>query len=958
MTETERFQKVRDLFDATAELPVAQRLEKLHRLTDDESIVQEVMALCAANDEDSTTRFSKPLGSVLQSAAAPALKAGDKLGVWQIGREIGHGGMGSVYFVERVDGHFTQTAALKLVKGLPRAETLNYFSRERQLLAKLSHPNIARLLDGGATNEGQPYLVMEYIDGVAIDVYCQQQKLTTRQILKLFTTACDAVAFSHRQLIVHCDLKPSNLLINQEGRPILLDFGIARLLDRVGAEANDAAIGSSVAYTPRYASPEQREHGTVTTVSDIYSLGIMLGELLGANVAANAAANTELNAVLAKATAADPAKRYVTVEAFSDDIERYLHKLPLRALPASTGYIARKFMQRRWPLVLAGFVFVATVAGFTFTVIAEAQRATVAERAALGERDRAQLAESQAREERDAAARERDRATAAERTAEAERNSAKRAESLAIDERDRARKAERASVQTSDFLVSIFEGSNPNAEITPIPAATLLTQAEKRLEKELKGQPAAQSDIYAALAKVQTNIGNREAAKAHYARALAFERTQDRPLKLAALLYGSALLGTRGFGNDSAERDAREALGLRERYAGARAEVTAESLVQLGSILSIAAKYKEAELLLLRAVAIYRVIPAPSEGLASALMQLGPNFSRQGEPKKAVPALREGLALRLALVGDKDPRYVNDLQQLARALSSAQDYAESEVLFRQAIASIKAASDGESQPYGWANAELARMLSNSGRPLAALPLFAEALVVIEKTLGVNSPSFGVINSNAGNASEAAGDEINADIRYRRAISVLAPIWGESDLSQVRQQYASFLLRIGKFDAARPQIERTLSARRSKLGDSHEDVYATQLLLLRWFVRTGDLAAATALIDTLRQARPALTERQRIALAREQAMIDAMQGRLTAAIAELDRLERLDLQRWGEQDSRYLMNKIDRIEILIRFGSTGEKTQGAALASQLINQLKPILVPNAPALDRLRALVAP
>jgi hypothetical protein len=136
------------------------------------------------------------------------------------------------------------------------------------------------------------------------------------------------------------------------------------------------------------------------------------------------------------------------------------------------------------------------------------------------------------------------------------------------------------------------------------------------------------------------------------------------------------------------------------------------------------------------------------------------------------------------------------------------------------------------------------------------------------------------------------------------------------------------------------------------------VYATQLLLLRWFVRTGDLAAAISLADTLRQARPALTERQLVALAREQAMVDARQGRLTVAITELDRLERLDLQRWGDQDSRYLTNKIDRIEVLIRLGSTGEKTQGVALASQLINQLKPILVPNAPVLARLRALQTP
>jgi serine/threonine-protein kinase len=339
-TEAERFQKVRDLFGVAAELPVARRQESLRLLTDDDSIVQEVLALCAANDDDSTTHFSKPLSSVLQSAAAPALKVGDKVGVWQIGREIGHGGMGSVYLVERVDGHFTQTAALKLVKGLPRAEALTFFSRERQLLAKLSHPNIARLLDGGATKDGQPYLVMEYVDGMPIDRYCHERALGVRQVLALFISACDAVAFAHQQLVVHCDLKPSNLLINRDGRPMLLDFGIARLLDRVGAQAEDAAIGSSVAYTPRYASPEQREHGVVSTVSDIFSLGIMLRELLGgsataatATTAATVTTNPELNAILAKACAIDPAKRYATVDAFAEDVQHYLRKLPVAAMP-------------------------------------------------------------------------------------------------------------------------------------------------------------------------------------------------------------------------------------------------------------------------------------------------------------------------------------------------------------------------------------------------------------------------------------------------------------------------------------------------------------------------------------------------------------------------------------------------------------------------------------------------
>ena len=423
--------------------------------------------------------------------------------------------MGSVYLVERVDGHFTQTAALKLVKGLPRAKALTFFSRERQLLAKLSHPSIARLLDGGATPSGQPYLVMEYVDGMPIDRYCHERALGVRQVLALFISACEAVAFAHQQLVVHCDLKPSNLLITRDGRPVLLDFGIARLLDRVEAQSADVGASppvenpgtTSAPYTPRYASPEQRERGVVTTVSDIFSLGVMLNELLGAAVAAD----EELQAIVAKATHADAAKRYPTIEAFAGDIQRYLRHMPVQAMQPSAGYVAQKLVQRRWPFLLAGAAFAATVVGFTVKVVVEAERATAAEKSALKERDRAQLAEGLALKERDAtqvarneALQERDRAFVAELAAAKERDRSITAERLATRSRDEAvtslaaaRRERSRAERTAQFLGQVLSSVEPDRarDLDKTLMREVLEQASNSAQRELADEPALLGDI-------------------------------------------------------------------------------------------------------------------------------------------------------------------------------------------------------------------------------------------------------------------------------------------------------------------------------------------------------------------------------------------------------------------------------------------------------------------------------
>ena len=208
---------------------------------------------------------------------------GRSVGPYRVLRELGRGGMGAVFLAERVDGGFDQRVALKLVRlGMESADVQARFRSERQILARLQHPHIARLLDGGLTDAGHPYFAMEYVDGRALGLYCDQAGLSIADRLRLFLQVCEAVEHAHRNLIVHRDLKPSNILVTAEGQVMLLDFGIAKVLDASGdsSEALTVTRGDARALTPRYAAPEQLQGGPITTATDVYSLGIVLYELL------------------------------------------------------------------------------------------------------------------------------------------------------------------------------------------------------------------------------------------------------------------------------------------------------------------------------------------------------------------------------------------------------------------------------------------------------------------------------------------------------------------------------------------------------------------------------------------------------------------------------------------------------------------------------------------------------
>lgn len=374
--------EVRDLFHAASE--AAPRTRAALLASADTGVRKEVESLLAAHDEPGEF-LDRSVWDFIDANEAERL-AGSLIGPYRIVRPLGQGGMGTVFLAVREGGDFTQRVAIKLVRG---GETLvQRFRQERQILAGLDHPNIARLVDGGTTADGLPYLVMEYVDGTPIDAFARELSLAEK--LRLFLQLCDAVQYAHRSLVIHRDIKPGNVLVTADGTPKLLDFGIAKL---ASPETLPSATPTRL-MTPEYASPEQLLGRQVTTATDVYSLGVLLYELLtGAKpfVAAtrtpateaarasthNRALRGDVDTILACALDVDPQRRYGSVERLADDVRRHLSGHPVHARPATVVYRTSKFVRRN-KLVVAAAAAVTVVTAIAFVTTLHQKR--IAER--------------------------------------------------------------------------------------------------------------------------------------------------------------------------------------------------------------------------------------------------------------------------------------------------------------------------------------------------------------------------------------------------------------------------------------------------------------------------------------------------------------------------------------------------------------------------------------------------
>lgn len=353
--------------------PPAREPWLLEHCGDDPSLVAELLELARCNDLATRGASAVPLRVAAQwLTQAPGPTAGDVLGHWRLDSELGAGGMGRVWLCERVDGHFRQRAALKVMEGRPSPEALTAMARERQILADLAHPHIARLLDGGSGPDGRPYLVMEYVDGWPLDRYCALRELSLQERLALWLDICDAIFFAHQHLVIHCDLKPGNVLVDRTGRVVVLDFGIARLLRTLEADGSAGPL----AFTPGYASPEQQRNEALTTATDIYALGRLLDLLVRGQ--ARGLRAQELVAIVAMATAPRPQDRYSSAGLLASDVRRVLQGWPIRALAGSRLYRLRRRLTQHPVVALSVLTGALLFAAFALRVREEHQAAVEA----------------------------------------------------------------------------------------------------------------------------------------------------------------------------------------------------------------------------------------------------------------------------------------------------------------------------------------------------------------------------------------------------------------------------------------------------------------------------------------------------------------------------------------------------------------------------------------------------
>lgn len=416
--KAEVWQRVREILDQAIEKDASERSRYLDQACNgDSELRSEVESLLRSHDDAGSVFLKNPAADLKTAvAAAPAhSRIGRRIGAYEIVEEIGHGGMGEVYRAVRADGQFEQHVAIKLVRaGMDAPTILERFRNERQILASLDHANIARLYDGGNTPDGVPYLVMELIEGTPIDDYCAKSRLGIPERLSLFLQICSAVQFAHQRLVIHRDIKPGNILVTAQGVPKLLDFGIAKILDRVAGSETTMLHPM----TPEYASPEQIRGESITTASDVYSLGVVFYKLLtgrspypektrsplefakaiceieparpstvirstdtsGEFVNTPGTLKGDLDSIAAKALRKEPSRRYSSVEQLAQDIRLHLQDLPVTATPDSASYRLNKFVRRHKTGVAAAALIVFAVSAGVAATLWEA-RTAVRERA-------------------------------------------------------------------------------------------------------------------------------------------------------------------------------------------------------------------------------------------------------------------------------------------------------------------------------------------------------------------------------------------------------------------------------------------------------------------------------------------------------------------------------------------------------------------------------------------------
>jgi serine/threonine-protein kinase len=740
-------------------------------------------------------------GGAVQGAIGPA----DRVGPYRLFEKIGVGGMGVVYRAERADGHFEQEVAVKVMpRYFETAEREARFRAERQILASLSHPNIARLLDGGVTGAGHPYLVMECVEGQPITAYCAERALPLRERLRLLQTVGRAVHHAHKNLVVHRDLKPSNILVTEAGTVKLLDFGIAKLLNPETAPAPPPTTRAGrFLMTPAYAAPEQVRGEDVTTDTDVYQLGVLAYELLTetrpyrvdsrrlseieravletrptrpSRAVSQAGSNHEakvphsraewsrrlrgdLDDVVMTALRKEPERRYASAKALVDDLDRVLTNRPIRARPATLAYRVRKVIQRNRGVVLTSFVGVLLLAGITVVYTLQIQG-----------------------------------------------------------ERDRARAEAQKSEEVTSFLMDLFEASAPTEALgDTITARTLLNRGLERANA-LQDQPEIQAQMFDVVGQIHGRLGRYEESEAVL----------------------------------------RRAVQVRTRVHGRRAPETVESREHLGVFLGDGGHYEAAERILRDVLDLREtVLRDDALSIADTKRRLAYVLRRQGEYKDAQHLLEQALAAVESRVGGQDEQTISIKSTLGVVLQNRGRYDAAESLYREVLEARRRQYEPPHPKLAMSTNSLASLLMNVGLLDEAEFLFQEALSMREDLFGPDHPKVALTLNNLGLVHRAQGDYEEAEAFFRRALSIRRTRLGDEHLSVAISLFSLADL-LHRTDRPRPALSAYRTAHdlfREHLGSDHSFTARTRMGIGSVYHKLGRRErAATALHDGFERVR--------------------------------------------------------------------------------------------------------
>ncbi len=797
-----RWQQIDALFSQALEVAPEQQAAWLRQNCghDDELLIS-VEQLLRADSSLGDFLESDPIISLAREESDNEMPR--QFGHYRVLHLLGQGGMGEVFLAERDDGEFEQRVAVKLL-AYPTPGLLQRFRQERQILARLNHPSIAHLIDGGLTESGQPYFVMEYVQGLPIHEYCRKHALDTTARLRLFLGVCEAVRYAHQNLVVHRDLKPSNILVTIDGVPKLLDFGIAKLL---AASVDDADPQTAAhLFTPPYAAPEQIRGGTITTATDVYALGVVLYEMLvgqrphrrseaqasveqvileddalapsvsiGKNLAdasLRRALRGDLDRIVLKALQKVPLQRYPSVEAFADDLQRHLSGHPVTAVGDAWSYQLRKFARRhRIGVAIGAFGFALLMIGIA-GIAWEAQRT----------HQQAMRIEAEAQHARE--------------------------------------QAERADV-VRQFLVGVLDDAKPDSSPGgAITAHELLDKATHRLDENHIDVAAIKADILDVLGKLYFDIGDYDAAENLLTQAQLLSDTQAVPPGIhARILLHLANIAQRRGAYPIARTYLQQSLALTE---GSENVQMVSDIRHVLDTVEMEASGINAQPVVRATLAYDRAhFGGNNDAVQADLVALAWSLLSSSQLDEMEKAANQAVAIARELHGQYHSSVASALEVLGYAREARGDLVGAEGVLDQAL-TINTQVLGAVHPNTLqVESDLLLMLEEQGRYREVLPRRLRNIEHERAAVGDTNSSLAYAYENLGDTQRELGQFNAAEISLHQALRIWESLDNTNDpqISAVRVSLGSALYLEGKLRDAKAELEQAQAVARSHFGEN-------------------------------------------------------------------------------------------------------------------------------------------